>query len=229
VITGASRGIGFAIASALAQRGCDLVITGRELASLEKAGNALSRSGVRVMLKVCDVRSPESVNGLAASVKKQFKQVQILVNNAGVAHAERPVENLSYQEWKNVIETNLTGMFLVTKAILPLMQRGGTIVNNLSVASKKVFPGWSGYVASKHGALGLTDTLREELRPKNIRVMALLPGATDTDIWNTPWPDAPRKRMISAETVAQAVVNAIVLPANSTIEELKITPSSGSL
>jgi NAD(P)-dependent dehydrogenase (short-subunit alcohol dehydrogenase family) len=181
------------------------------------------------MAKVCDVRLPESVQDLAAAVKKQFGRVDILVNNAGIAHPDRPVEKLSYEDWKDVIETNLTGMFLVTRAILPLMRRGGTLVNNLSVAAKQVFPGWSAYNASKHGALGLTNTLREELRPRGIRVIALLPGATDTDIWESPWPDAPRKKMMSAETVARAVVDAVLLPADSTIEEVPIRPTAGSL
>jgi NAD(P)-dependent dehydrogenase (short-subunit alcohol dehydrogenase family) len=229
VITGGSRGIGLAIARALAQQGCNLVITGRQLAPLEKVGRELARSGVRVMVKVCDVRSPESVEGLAASVKRQFGRVDLLVNNAGIAHASLPVEKLSYEEWKDVIETNLTGVFLLTRAILPLMRRGGTLVNNLSVAAKRTFQGWAAYNASKHGALGLTDTLREELRPRGIRVMALLPGATDTDIWDAPWPNAPRRKMMSAETVAQAVLDALLLPANSTVEELTIMPTAGSL
>jgi len=228
-VTGASRGIGLAIARALAEQGCHLVITGRRLPSLEKAGREFSRLGVRGMAKVCDVRSPESVQDLAAAVKKQFGRVDILVNNAGIAHPDRPVEKLSFEDWKDVIETNLTGMFLVTRAVLPLMRRGGTLVNNLSVAAKRVFPGWAAYNASKHGALGLTGTLREELRPRGIRVIALLPGATSTDIWESPWPDAPRKKMMSAETVARAVVDAVLLPADSTVEEVTIRPTAGSL
>jgi NAD(P)-dependent dehydrogenase (short-subunit alcohol dehydrogenase family) len=229
LITGASRGIGFAMARSLAAEGCDLVITGRKLPPLEKAGRELTRLGSRVLAKVCDVRDPESVAALAASVKKQFGRVDILINNAGIAHPSLPVEKVSYADWKAVIETNLTGTFLVTRAILALMPDGGTIVNNLSIAAKQVFSGWSAYNASKHGALGLTNTLREELRPRGIRVIALLPGATDTDIWVTPWPDAPRKNMMSAETVAKALVGALTLPIGSTVEELKIAPTSGTL
>ncbi len=93
-----------------------------------------------------------------------------------------------------------------------MMKRGGTIVNNLSVAATRVFAGSAAYNASKHGALGLTNTLREELRPRGIRVIALLPGATDTDIWTTLWPQAPRKKMMSPETVAAAILQAILLP-----------------
>jgi NAD(P)-dependent dehydrogenase (short-subunit alcohol dehydrogenase family) len=229
LITGASRGIGLAIARSFAAEGYKLVITGRKLPPLEKAGRELTRLGSRVLAKVCDVRDPESVQSLAASVKKQFGRVDILINNAGIAHPSVPVEKLSYADWKAVIDTNLTGTFLVTRAILALMPDGGTIVNNLSVAAKRVFRGWSAYNTSKHGALGLTNTLREELRPRGIRVIALLPGATDTDIWDTPWPDAPRKNMMSADTVAKALADALTLPIGSTVEELTIAPTSGAL
>jgi NAD(P)-dependent dehydrogenase (short-subunit alcohol dehydrogenase family) len=228
LITGASRGIGLAIATRLAAEGCDLVITGRKL-PLEKAGRELTRLGSRVLAKVCDVRDPESVQSLAASVKKQFGRVDILINNAGIAHPSLPVEKLSYADWKAVIDTNLTGTFLVSRAILALMPDGGTIVNNLSIAAKRVFSGWSAYNASKHGALGLTNTLREELRPRGIRVIALLPGATDTDIWDTPWPDAPRRNMMSAETVAKALVGVLTLPVSTAVEELRIMPTAGAL
>ncbi len=120
-------------------------------------------------------------------------------------------------------------MFLVTQAALAIMKRGGTIVNNLSIVANRVFAGSAAYNASKHGALGLTNTLREELRPKGIRVIALLPGATDTEIWNTFWPQAPRKKMMSPATVAAAVVNAILLPPNATVETLEILPTAGLL
>jgi len=128
-----------------------------------------------------------------------------------------------------VLATNLDGTFLVTQAALAIMRRGGTIVNNLSVAANRVFTGSAAYNASKHAALGLTNTLRQELRPRGIRVIALLPGATNTDIWKTLWPGAPRKKMMSPESVAEAVLAAILLPANTTVETLEILPSAGTL
>ena len=228
-VTGGGSGIGLAIARALAIKGCNLVLTGRTLSALEKAGRELSHHSIRVLAKICDVRDPEAVQALAASVRKQFSRVDILVNNAGVTHSNLPVAKLSPDAWQAVIDTNLTGTFLVTHAILPLMREGGTIVNNLSIAAKQVFPGSSAYNASKHGALGLTNTLREELRAKGIRVIALLPGATDTEIWNTLWPDAPRQKMMSPSTVAHALVEALLLPEDSTLEELTIKPTSGTL
>ena len=109
------------------------------------------------------------------------------------------------------------------------MKRGATIVNNLSIAANRVFAGSAAYNASKHAALGLTNTLREELCPRGIRVIGLLPGATDTDIWNTLWRQAPRRKMMSPETVAQAVVEAILLPINATVETLEILPTTGPL
>jgi NAD(P)-dependent dehydrogenase (short-subunit alcohol dehydrogenase family) len=229
VITGASRGIGLAIAQALAAEGCNLVLTGRAMPALEKAAAKLSKNKTRVLPKICDVRDPHSVRALAAAIKKQFRRVDVLINNAGVAHANLSVGKLPYHVWKSVIDTNLTGTFLVTREMLPLMRRGGTIVNNLSIAATQVFAGSSAYNASKHGALGFTDTLREELRESHIRVVALLPGATDTDIWNTLWPKAPRKKMMSPQTIAHALVAALALPENSTMEQLTITPTCGAL
>src|SRR5208337_593236 len=136
---------------------------------------------------------------------------------------------LPFPIWKDVLETNLDGVFLVTQAALAMMKRGGTIVNNLSIAANRVFAGSAAYNASKHAALGLTNTLREELRPRGIRVIGLLPGATNTDIWKTLWPAAPRKKMMSPESVAQALLAAILLPANTTVETLEIRPSIGTL
>jgi len=226
LITGASRGIGLAIAQALGGQGCDVIITGREALALQKAAKQIGTKAVPV---VCDVGEPKSVQNLLATVKKRFGRLDILINNAGVAHANIKVADLPLQTWNGVIETNLTALFLVTQAALPLMKSGAAIVNNLSVAAKRVFPGLSAYNAAKHGALGFTDTLREELRDKGIRVIALLPGATDTEIWDEMWPDAPRKKMMSAKTVAQAVVNALALPEDCTLEELVIRPSVGTL
>jgi NAD(P)-dependent dehydrogenase (short-subunit alcohol dehydrogenase family) len=228
LITGANRGIGLAIAQALTSEGCDLVITGRDQSALHQASKALGRAAC-VLAVQCDVRDPQEVKALFAAVKKRFHRLDVLVNNAGMAHANLSVANLPLESWKQVIDTNLTGMFLVTHAGLPLMKRGGAIVNNLSIAAKRVFAGSSAYNASKHGALGFTNTLREELRGRGIRVIALLPGATDTAIWKTLWPKAPRKKMISPKTVAEAVVNALTLPPESTLEELTIMPSAGTL
>jgi NAD(P)-dependent dehydrogenase (short-subunit alcohol dehydrogenase family) len=229
LITGANRGIGFAIAQALAHEGCDLVITGRDERRLHKAGRELEKFRARVFAQAGDVRDPHAVDYLFAVVRGLRRPLNFLINNAGIAHPNRMVSDLPYLEWCDVIETNLNAMFLVTQAALAIMKRGGVIVNNLSISAERVFPGSAAYNASKHGALGFTDTLREELRPRGIRVIALMSGATDTAIWNTLWPKAPRRKMVSPETVATAVVNALKLPENTAIEKIVLMPAGGAL
>jgi NAD(P)-dependent dehydrogenase (short-subunit alcohol dehydrogenase family) len=229
LITGATRGIGLAIARALAAESCNLILTARDASALTRTGRELASSKIEVLTHPCDVRDPHSVDALFRAARRQFKRLDILINNAGIAHPNLPVEKLPFPVWKDVLETNLTGTFLVTQAALTIMKRGGTIVNNLSIAATRVFAGSAAYNASKHGALGLTNTLREELRSRGIRVIALLPGATDTDIWTTLWPQAPRRKMMKPQTVAEAVVQAILLPANATLESLEILPTAGTL
>jgi NAD(P)-dependent dehydrogenase (short-subunit alcohol dehydrogenase family) len=229
LITGAGRGIGLATADALAAEGCDLILASRDKVLLTRIARDLRSRKVQILAHASDIRDPNSVNSLFAAVGSQFKRLDILINNAGIAHENLPVERLTYSVWKDVVETNLTGMFLITQAALGMMKRGGTIVNNLSIAANRVFAGSAAYNASKHGALGLTNTLREELRPQGIRVIGLLPGATDTDIWKTLWPEAPRSKMMSPATVAQAIVNAILLPPDATVENLEILPTAGTL
>jgi NAD(P)-dependent dehydrogenase (short-subunit alcohol dehydrogenase family) len=229
LVTGATRGIGLAIAHALAAEGCNLIVTGRSESSLARISRELASAKIEILAHPCDVRDPHAVDALFRSARRRFKRLDILINNAGIAHPNFAVDKLPYPVWKNVLETNLDGMFLVTQAALAIMKRGGTIVNNLSIAATRVFTGSAAYNASKHGALGLTNTLREELRPRGIRVIALLPGATDTDIWTTVWPQAPRRKMMSPQTVAEAVVQAIMLPPNATVESLEILPTAGTL
>ncbi len=229
LITGATRGIGLAIARTLAAQGCNLVLTGRDETALRRVGRELASRKIQVLGHSCDIRDPQSIDELFRAVRAQYKRLDILVNNAGIAHPTLSIDKLPLPLWQDVIETNLTGTFLVTQAALVMMKRGGTIVNNLSVAAKGVFPGLAAYVASKHGALGFTNALREELRPRGIRVIALLPGATDTAIWNTFWAQAPRKKMMLPASIAEAVVNAILLPPEATVESLEIRPSVGTL
>jgi len=229
LVTGANRGIGFEIAKALASEGCDLAITARDGKTLAQAAGKLEKLGVHVLAQICDVRDPASVDYFFSLVRGLRRPLDLLINNAGIAQPARNVSELPYPMWREVIDTNLTGMFLMTQAGLAVMRRGSAIVNNLSTAAERVFPGSAAYCASKHGALGFTDTLREELREKGIRVIALMPGATDTDIWTTLWPKAPRRKMMSAATVARAVVVALMVPSDSVVEKIIIRPPTGTL
>lgn len=229
VITGGSRGIGFAIGQAFNRAGCHLVIGARDTKTLKSAVSELDSTLGNVTGQQCDVSDPAQVEELFAVVRRRYSTLDILVNNAGVAHPLAPVEKLLVQDWKRIIDTNLTGMFLCTRAALPLMRAGGSIVNNLSVAALQPFEGMGAYNASKYGALGFTNVLREELRERAVRVLALIPGPTDTPIWNQFWPDAPRDKMVSPATVAEAVVHAVTLPLGTTIEEIRLRPTIGSL
>jgi 3-oxoacyl-[acyl-carrier protein] reductase len=230
VITGASRGIGLAIAEAFAAAECDLVLAARDVATLRGVAEALTRSArVRVIVKSCDVSDPKQVARLFAAVKQRFPRIDFLVNNAGIAHEMAPAQELPIEKWNEVIATNLTGTFLCSRAAIPLMSRGGVIVNNLSVAAIGVFAGEAAYCASKWGAMGLTNTLREELREKGIRVVALIPGPTNTKIWNQFWPEAPREKMMRPEDVAQAVLTAATMPPGTAVDEIRMGPAGGSL
>jgi 3-oxoacyl-[acyl-carrier protein] reductase len=232
VVTGGSRGIGQAIARALASEGCAVIVAGRDRATLAKSASRISkkvRGRGKVVPLVCDVRDAEAVASLFAKVKQRFRRVDILVNNAGISQKPASVEDTSPDRWREIVETNLTGIFLCSCAALPLMQRGSTIINNLSAAAKQVFPKFAAYTAAKTGAYGFTLSLREELIPRGIRVTALMPGATATDMWNQIMPDAPREKMMSPESTAQAVLYAVLLPSVANLSELLLTPTGGAL
>jgi NAD(P)-dependent dehydrogenase (short-subunit alcohol dehydrogenase family) len=224
LVTGASRGLGLAIATALSERGFHLILAARSRRPLERLAARLPNSTAIV----CDIRDPQSVAQLAAEVGKR-KRLDVLINNAGIAGPAQPIASLDYAAWRDVIDTNLHGTFLVTQSLLPYLGKGSVIVNNLSIAARTAFPGMAAYNVSKRGLLAFTETLRDELRPRGIRVVALLPGATNTEIWKQFWPAAPRRRMMSPQIIAQAVATAVTLPAEANFDELVINPSAGAL
>jgi NAD(P)-dependent dehydrogenase (short-subunit alcohol dehydrogenase family) len=232
VITGGSRGIGYAVARTLATEGADVVITGRDPANLTQAAAQLRkevRTAAKIVAVTCDVRAPQNVAGLFAMVKRRFQKLDILINNAGISQPPTPLEQTSLEMWRDMLDTNLTGMFLCTRAALPLMPQGATIVNNLSAAAKQVFPNFAAYTAAKTGGYGFTLSIRQELIPRGIRVTALMPGATSTDIWQVVMPNADRDQMIDVDQVAQAVLYAVSLPPEANLSELLLTPLVGAL
>jgi NAD(P)-dependent dehydrogenase (short-subunit alcohol dehydrogenase family) len=224
VVTGASRGLGLAIAEALSERGFHLILTGRDQRALDRLAARLPNSTAIA----CEIRDPQSVAQLADLVRRR-KRLDVLINNAGIAGPSQPIASLEYEIWRQVIDTNLHGTFLVTQSLLPFLGKSSVIVNNLSIAARVSFPGMAAYNASKRGLLAFTETLREELRPRGVRVVALLPGATATAIWQQFWPEAPRQSMLSPRTVAEAVANAVALPGNANMDEIVIAPSAGTL
>jgi NAD(P)-dependent dehydrogenase (short-subunit alcohol dehydrogenase family) len=230
VITGGSSGIGYAIAKVFAAEGCSVVITGRNEEKLNAAAAKLSPAhSARIVPHLCDVREQYSVEALFDMVQTRFGQVDILINNAGISQVPTPVELTSVEMWREMIDINLNGVFLCTRSALPLMKRGGTIINNLSAAATQVFPNFSAYTAAKTGAYGFTRALRDELIPRGIRVTALMAGATATDIWQQIMPDASHERMMDPGSIAQAVLYAVLLPPEANLSELLITPTAGAV
>src|SRR6266567_1077752 len=226
VVTGASRGIGFAIASALATHGAEVVITARHRRSLEAARARIPKAlGVRA-----DVTRPAEVSRLLRVIRRRFGRLDILVNNAGV-FTYKPFARTTLADWRANLETNLTSIFLATQAALPLLKPSphAHVVNILSISALRAYPKCSAYTAAKFGALGLTRVLGEELRGQGIRVTAILPGATDTrmvDEFDFP---VHRERLLQPEDVAAAVVASLIAPARARVEEIVLTPSSGRL
>ena len=229
VVTGASRGIGCAIAEALMSHGCSVVIAARHVASLEDVAKRLAHYDARVAPYECDIRDEAAVQRLFAFVGEEFGHLDFLVNNAGIYGPAKAVGETDVEGWREALDTNLTGTFLCTRYALPLMKAGSVIVNNLSIAAYQVFPNSSAYIASKMGARGLTEATREDVRKQGTRVMALVPGATDTEIWNQFWPDAPRHKMMDAESVASLVLETVLLSPKANLTELVLDPMEGAL
>jgi 3-oxoacyl-[acyl-carrier protein] reductase len=183
VITGASSGIGRATALALAERGLRLSLLARsEIALSEVADEAKRRGASDVRYFICDVRDEAAVDAAVKATLDGFGRVDILVNSAGLS-LNGEVDGYSLEDWRAVIDTNLTGTFLTCRAVLPAMKRqgGGQIINISSGAGRNGIKEMAAYCASKFGVIGFTESLALEVRNQNIRVSVLLPGSVATD------------------------------------------------
>jgi len=230
VVTGGSKGIGYAVARALAAEGCNVVMSARNAPVLNTGAQRLrDETGAEIVPIACDVRDGASVDQLFTEVRERFGRIDVLFNNAGISQSATPLEQTSLELWRDLIESNLTSVFLCTRAALTLMNRGATIINNLSLAAKQIFPNFHGYTAAKTGALGFTLSLRAEMMDRGIRVTALMPGATATDIWQQIMPNAPLEHMVKPESIAQAVLYAVLLPPEANLSEIIVTPILGAV
>lgn len=183
IITGAGRGIGRATAIAFAKEGIHVGLIGKTEANLEKVAGELREHGVNVSIAVADVADNESVIAAVDHVKSELGPIDILINNAGIGKFGKFLE-LTPEEFKQIIDVNLMGMYYVTRAVLPEMieRQTGDIINISSTAGQKGAPVTSAYSASKFGVLGLTESLMLEVRKHNIRVSALTPSTVATDL-----------------------------------------------
>lgn len=180
LVTGGSRGIGRAITLGLARQGATVMACyrngGEAVDSLDKE---LEQIGGDHRLVSADVAAPEEVDELTEECREHFGALDVVVNNAGVT-SRAPIAQLPLAEWRRVVDTNLTGVFLVTQKALPLMRSGGSIVNIGSRAARAGMPASSHYTATKAGLVGLTRSLAKELGPRGIRVNVVAPGVIDT-------------------------------------------------
>ncbi|MGC1106144.1 MAG: SDR family oxidoreductase, partial [Candidatus Acidiferrales bacterium] len=182
LITGASRRIGFAIAQRLGQLGARIALCGRNQDTLDSACARLRGDAIDAFALTADVSRSDQVASLVEKTLARFRAIDFLINNAGTSRFG-PVQEFSETDWDTVLDTNLKGVFLVSRAVMPAMiSRGhGHIVNISSLAGKNSFPGGSLYCASKWGLLGLTYSMAEDLRAHGIRVTAICPGSVATE------------------------------------------------
>jgi len=183
LITGGGKGIGRALAVALAQEGVDIALLGRSAGSLEAVAKEIGGTGVKVAYATADVSDIQAVNEAVALLTKELGEPDILINNAGIAAFGGFME-LEPAQWEQIIRVNLLGVYYVTRAVLPGMiaRKTGDIINISSTAGQRGAPLTSAYSASKFGLLGLTESLMLEVRKHNIRVSALTPSTIATDM-----------------------------------------------
>jgi 3-oxoacyl-[acyl-carrier protein] reductase len=226
LITGASRGIGRAIAEKLAANDVQLLLHGRDTVALAEVCDSINDRCARVVRLIHDLAVPSGISDLIDQVGKN--PVDLLVNNAGIAIV-KPFCEITSIEWEQTVGVNITAPFLLMQHFAPHMPPGSSIVNILSIAAKTGFANWSAYCMSKFALEGCSQCVREELRDRRIRMINVYPAATDTHIWTHIEGKWPRHKMISPEEVASAVAYALSRPANVALENITISSLAGNL
>lgn len=228
-ITGASSGIGKAAAKEFARTGSNVFVSSRRVTELERLNKELEEEKLSVNIFPCNVASQTNVDQTFKKISAESK-IDCLVNNAGLTSFKFAEEN-SVQEINDIINTNLLGSIYCIKAVLPhfIANGGGTIINVLSVVVNKVFTRSTAYAASKLGLKGYTDSLREEVRRHNIRVINIIPGATETPMWSQEVRKEKAELMMTTEDIARAIVSAYLQKNNVVIEEILLRPITGDL
>src|SRR5438034_9427224 len=214
LITGASRGIGRAIAEKLAAEDVTLLLHGRDTVALAETRKGVEAHCSKVIPLIHDLATSAGVSDLIAEVGVQ--PIELLVNNAGVAIV-KPFGEITQIEWEQTVGVNITAPFMLTQHFAPRMAPGSSVVNILSIAAKTGFANWSAYCMSKFALEGFAQCVREELRDRKIRMINVYPTATDTNIWTHVEGEWPRHKMISPEDVASAVAYDAPRPADVTL------------
>jgi len=226
LITGASRGIGRAIAERLAAPDVTLLLHGRDTVALAETCKGIRSRCAGVMKLVHDLATEKGVANLISEVGND--PLNVLVNNAGIA-VVKPFREITFEEWKQTIGVNVTAPFLLMQRFAGQMPPGSSVVNILSIAAKTAFANWSAYCMSKFALEGFSQSVRAELREHCIRVINIYPAATNTEIWDDVAGDWPREKMISPDQVADAVAYALSQPENVAIENITLSNAAGNL
>jgi NAD(P)-dependent dehydrogenase (short-subunit alcohol dehydrogenase family) len=222
LVTGGSRGIGRAIVEALLEDGWRVHLCSRRQESVDEAlGELGGRFGERVAGRAVDVRSQEQVDDFVAEVEREAGGIDCLVNNAGLGHFG-PIDEITGDQWREVIEVNLSGAFYFLRAAAPAMRRRGSgwVINVASLAAKNPFAGGAAYNASKFGMLGMSEAAMLDLRHDGVRVTTIMPGSVDTDFHrrDASW-------MLTADDVARTVRDLLAYPDRALPSRIELRPS----
>lgn len=224
IVTGASKGIGRAIAERLADEGARLALVARSKGLLRERVSDAQTRGAEAQSFVCDVADAQAVESQFASALKWLGGIDLLVNNAGLGYFGS-IEDLTVDQFDEMVGTNLRGVFLCSRAVVPHMKAsgGGTIINIASIAGKYGSPGGAGYCASKFGVMGLNECMGLDLRAHGIRVTAICPGSVNAPDFRQGRSSQIRsENMIQASDIAEAVVYVARQPSRIFLREMEI-------
>lgn len=227
-VTGATEGIGRATATALGRAGYRVGICARTPAKVERLLAELREAGVEAAGAPADVSDEHEVREAVRHVVDRLGTIDTLVNNAGVLIA-KPFAELTLDDWDRTFATNVRGLFLVTRQVLPAMRqrRSGTIVNVASLSGRNGFVGGAAYSASKHAVLGFSRSLMLEVRKDQVRVVAICPGSVDTAmLHDQPMLASNPDRILQPEDVAATILHALALPDRALVSELDVRPTN---
>jgi len=229
IITGAGRGIGKAIALALAKEGANVVLAARTRSEIETLANEIDARGQRAIAISTDVAVESEVDSLVKIAVERYGTVDILINNAGIG-SFATVADLPVEQFDRMWEINMRGVFLATRAVLPHMtkQRSGDILNLASLAGRNAFVGGGGYCATKWALVGFARCLMLEVRESNIRVITLCPGSVDTGFgdhaeWRT------SAGIPKPEDIAQVALDTLLMPRHVMVSEVDIRPTNPNI